>query len=97
LSFGTGNGFDYDGPSNIAVGQDGAIPTAGNYTLVVGAFNTIFTTDINDITTSSNASGAYNLNATSGGVSAVPLPAGGVLLISGLMGLAATRRKKKAA
>ncbi|AXI46103.1 hypothetical protein C1J03_08780 [Sulfitobacter sp. SK012] len=93
-----------DQPSNLLAGNDdgvGGIGTSNiddlalfsgqDYFLITSAFQAGQTgTFTNEIT------GAGDVYLTAA-PSAVPLPAGGVLLISGLMGLAAARRKKKTA
>jgi hypothetical protein len=66
----------------------------GDYTLVVGAWNVDFTEDLADISFNGFPSGAYNVSIGTT-VSAVPLPAGGLLLLSGLAGVAAIKRRKK--
>ena len=72
---------------------DSGVIANGDYTLVVGAWNVNFATNLADISFNGFPSGDYNVNIQTT-VSAVPLPAGGLLLLSGLAGIATVRRRK---
>ncbi len=75
---------------------DGATMLAdGPYTLAIGGWKSFFTTDIaNARSTAFFNNGRYSVSFTST-ISAVPLPAGGFLLLTGLAALAMTRRKTR--
>lgn len=81
LAFGDGSGRD--------------MLAAGSYTLVVGSYNTIFTRNIRNLRAGRWSAGAYNVSIDTD-VAAVPAPAGGLLLLTGLAGFVAARRKRKA-
>lgn len=66
----------------------------GSYTLAVGAWNVNFTQNLADVSFNGFPSGDYNVNISTA-VSAVPLPAGGVLLLTGLAGAVGLKRRKK--
>jgi hypothetical protein len=76
--------------------QDGAGLANGDYTLVIGAYNVNYTADINDVSFNGFPSGDYNLNIGTT-VSQVPLPAGGLLLLTGLAGITGVKRRKNRA
>ena len=73
---------------------------AGDYTLAVSSFWTDFTRLFRNITPGDGQGGDYfvriRTDAPETDVAAVPLPAGGLLLLTGLLGLAAARRKRSA-
>ena len=87
------NGPNTSPASRILLTGLGA-PANGNYTLVIGAWNVNFTQDLSDISFNGFPSGDYNLNINTT-VSVVPLPAGGLLLLSGIAGIAGVQRRKK--
>ena len=98
LSFGTGSGlllgdsFNLGG-DGIANGEDGAMPAAGDYTLVIGEFNTVFPGVLGDISTFGNEDVTYIAEFYSDAtVSLVPEPATASLLAVG--GLALLRRRR---
>lgn len=69
----------------------------GGYTLVIGGWVTRFDPDIANVRSSANfRNGAYTANITPT-FAAIPLPAGGMLLISALAGLVWLRRRQRAA
>lgn len=65
--------------------------SAGDYTLAAGAWNAGMAPLLADIGQGGFPTGAYSVNI---GVSPVPLPAGGILLASGLLGFGWVRRRK---
>ena len=70
------------------------VPAEGSYTLGVGGWISRFTTDIADASsTAFFRNGTYELSITPT-ISPVPLPAGGLLLITGLGALALGRRRQ---
>lgn len=75
---------------------DGVLTENGDYTLVVGAWNVNYTPNLADISFNGFPSGDYNVNISTT-ITAVPLPAGGLLLLSGLLGVAGVQRRKKRA
>ena len=102
LSYGTGSGlllgdsFNLGG-DGLANGEDGAYPGAGDYTLVIGEFSTIFTDgptlgDINDFGDEEVVFLAEIYSDAS--VTVIPEPA--ALSVAGLAGLALLRRRRNA-
>jgi hypothetical protein len=82
--------FGGNEPARIILsGSNAAV--AGDYTLATGAWNAAITPLLGDIGLGGYPSGAYSANID---VSPVPLPAGGLLLASGLLGLGWARRRK---
>ena len=85
------------GSSAILSFSGAAVPAEGAYTLAIGGWKSYFTADIaNAYSTAFFNNGQYsvNINPT---LSAVPLPAGGLLLLTGFGAMAIARRKKRSA
>lgn len=104
LTYGVGSGMELGDPfelggDGIANGEDGALPAAGVYTVVIGEFQTFFSPTIGAISNFGDEAVNYELSIISDafGVAAVPLPAGLPLLLAGLGGLAGLRLRKKRA
>lgn len=73
--------------------SDTDVPADGNYTLGVGGWISRFTTDIADASsTAFFRNGTYELSITPT-IGPVPLPAGGLLLLTGLCALVFGRRR----
>lgn len=71
------------------------VPTFGAYTLGVGAWKSTFGATLSNVSSTAffnNGTYTVNIGTT---ISPVPLPAGGVLLLSGLATFALLRRRRK--
>lgn len=66
----------------------------GSYTLVLGAWNINFGPTLADTDANGFPSGNYNVNISST-VSPVPVPAAGLMLLTGLLGFAGLRRRQR--
>ncbi len=98
LTFGAGSGLMLGdafnlGGNGIAEGEDGNL-AAGNYTLVVGGFNTTFGSTLGG-TTFGSASGDYTINVytNKAGFAVIPEPTSTLLMFVGF-GIAAIRRRR---
>lgn len=89
LAVGLGGSFiDVGGPISNAAAAGGVVVGIGS-----GTFDTVRLTDL---TITSAAVGGFDIDSVRvSPIAAVPLPAGGLLLLTGLAGVAAFKRKKK--